>query len=263
MGKTYALITGASSGIGRELAEVFARDRHNLILVARSEEKLEKLAAALQKKYGIDAAAMPADLSVPDAAERLHEKTKERGYEVDNLVNSAGFGDWGGFLDSDWKRQSDMVQVNITALMQMTGLYGKDMRKRGFGHILNLSSVAAFCAGPYMSVYYASKGYVLSFSQAVAEELAGTGVTVTALCPGPTSTGFESAAQMKNSKMFTSLHTATAKEVAEYGYRAMQKGKVTAFHGRVTKAVNIGSRLFSRKAVRKAALWINGKPEKS
>lgn len=258
MEQTYALITGASSGIGREIAEIFAEHHHNLILVARREDRLLSLKQKLEADYSVSVQVIPEDLSVVDAAKDLHEKTKSM--KVDNLVNSAGFGDWGGFLDSSWQRQQDMVQVNITALMQLTYLYGNDMRRNGGGHILNLSSVASFSGGPYMSIYYASKGYVLSFSQAVAEELKGTGVTVTALCPGPTSTGFESAAQMKNSRMFTVLHPAEARDVAQRGYDAMQAGKVVAYHSAATKLMNIGSRLCPRKTARKFAMYINGRP---
>lgn len=258
MEKRYALITGASGGIGKEIAEIFAAEGHDLILAARRKEKLEELKAYLEEKYAVEVLAFPIDLSKKDAAEELHEKT--RGLAVDNLVNNAGFGDFKAFMDSEWSRQADMVQLNITALMQMSYLYGKDMRKHGFGHILNLSSVAAFCAGPYMSVYYASKAYVLSFSQALSEELKGSGVTVTALCPGPTSTGFESAARMKGSKMFTALKTASPKDVALCGYKAMQAGKPVACHSVNTKLMNIGSRLLSRKAARRFAMKINGRP---
>ena len=258
---TWTLITGASGGIGRELAEIFAESGHNLILVARSEGKLAELRDRLTAEHGVEARVIAADLSLPDAAERLHERTQ--GLVVDNLVNNAGFGDWGGFLDSDWGRQEQMVQLNITALMQMCRLYGRDMRERGFGHILNLSSVAAFCAGPYMSVYYATKAYVLSFSQALSEELADTGVTATALCPGPTSTGFESAARMKDSKMFTALHPAKARDVAQRGYDAMQEGKAVAYHSTTTTLMNIGSRLFSRRAARRFAAGINGHPQEA
>ena len=254
----YALITGASGGIGREIAQVFAREGRDLILVARSEGKLRELAQQLQADFGVEARPVACDLSVPDAAADLHERTA--GLVVDDLVNNAGFGDWGGFLDSDWERQEQMVQLNVTALMQMCRLYGRDMRDRGRGHILNLSSVAAFCAGPYMSIYYATKAFVLSFSQALSDELAGTGVTVTALCPGPTSTGFESAARMKDSKMFTALHPAKAREVAQCGYEAMQEGKPVAYHSATTKLMNIGSRLVSRKVARRFAADINGRP---
>ena len=258
----YTLVTGATGGIGYEIAKVFARNKHNLILVARNQEKLEKIKIDFEKDYSISVVVISMDLSNIDAAKDLYEKTTAEGYIVDNLVNNAGFGDWAGFLDSDWKRQYEMVQLNITALMQMTYLYGNDMRKFGEGHILNLSSVAAFCAGPNMSIYYATKAYVLSFSEAVAEELRGTGVTVTALCPGPTATGFEKAAEMKNSKMFTFFKPASAEAVARYGYNKMMKGKVVAYYGMPTNIMNIGSRLSPRSITRKFAKAINGIPER-
>ena len=259
-GKTYALITGASGGIGMELARLFASEGHNLVLVARSADKLEELASTLSTRHRIDVRTFACDLSEEDAAERVYAFTRTEGLVVDNLVNNAGFGDQAAFVDSDWERQRGMVQVNIVALMQLTYLYGQDMRDRGFGHILNLSSVAAFCAGPYMSIYYASKAFVLSFSEAVGEELRGTGVTVTALCPGPTNTGFERAANMEGSKMFTMGHPATAWGVASRGYRAMQRGKPVVYDGAFTKAVNVASRIAPRAVTRAFAGRINGAP---
>ena len=260
METTHTLITGASGGIGRELACEFARHGHNLVLVARSADKLEELAGTLSGCYGVDVRMFACDLAEEDAAERVYTFTRTEGLMVDNLVNNAGYGDQAAFIDSDWERQRGMVQVNIISVMQLTYLYGQDMRERGFGHILNLSSVAAFCAGPYMSIYYASKAFVLSFSEAVAEELHGTGVTVTALCPGPTSTGFEQAANMEGSKMFTMGHPATAADVAAHGYRAMQRGKPVAYDGAFTKAVNVAARLAPRAVTRAFAGRINGEP---
>lgn len=258
MKKTYTLITGASGGIGEALAWEFARHNHNLILVARSEDKLNALAEEISSRCKVDAIALPCDLAETDAAARIYDQTSERGLVVDNLINNAGFGDQGAFIDSDWERQSDMVQVNIVALMQMTQLYARDMRERHYGHIMNLSSVAAFCAGPYMSVYYASKSFVLSFSQAVSEELEGTGVTVTALCPGPTTTGFESAANMQGSKMFTMGKPDTPESVAAHGYCAMQAGKPVVYHGNFVKFVNAASRIAPRSVTRRFAAEING-----
>lgn len=256
----YTLITGASGGIGYEIAKIFAQHGHDLILVARNEKNLLELKERLESKYHISAIIIAEDLSKKDSANRLHEETVSCGYVIDNLVNNAGFGDWGGFLDSDWQRQYEMVQLNITTLMQMTYLYGNDMKKQGGGHILNMSSVAAFCAGPYMSIYYATKGYVLSFSEAVSEELKGTGVTVTALCPGPTSTGFEKTAKMEKSKMFSFFRPASARAVAVCGYSAMQQGKTVAYHSVATKTMNVGSRLTPRSITRKFAKYINGRP---
>lgn len=258
MTETYTLITGASSGIGKELAEIFAHDGHNLILVARTEIKLLEIERVLEEKYNIRVECFPMDLAVADAAKRLHDQTAA--YVVDNLVNSAGFGDWNVFLDADWRRQYEMVQLNVIALMQLIWLYGNDMRSRRYGRILNISSLAAFTAGPYMASYYATKDFVLNFSQGVAEELRGSGVTVTALCPGPTFTGFEAAAGMTDSRMFKLFRPADAKDVAILGYRAMQNGKTVACYGIYTKFLNVATRLSCRKLTRKIAAFINKKP---
>ena len=201
------------------------------------------------------------DLSVKDSAGDLHTETVKKGFRVDYLVNKAGFGDHASFLASNWDRQNEMVQLNITALMQMTYLYGNDMKQNGFGRILNLASVAAFGPGPYMSNYYASKAYVLSFSQAVNMELKGTGVTVTALCPGPVATDFEKNAHMRNSRMFTKLGVVSAASVAACGFRAMNKGKPCVYHGTAVKLMNIGSRLSTRNLTARFAAWVNGKPK--
>lgn len=258
----FTLITGASGGIGLELARLCAADGRNLILVARSAGKLRAVKEELEGKYSIQVEVLTADLSRVDAAKELHEKTTAAGFTVDTLINNAGFGDHAAFLDSDWQRQFEMVQLNVTALMQLTHLYGNDMRRQGRGRILNLSSVAAFSAGPYMPIYYASKGFVLSFSLAVARELKGSGVTVTCLCPGPTGTGFEAAANMKGSKMFA-LRPQSAEAVARCGYDAMKRGKAIAYHSPTTKLFNIGSRLVSRSFAASLAEKINTKPERS
>lgn len=259
----YTLITGASSGIGLELASLCAKKKQNLILVARSGNKLQEIKTELERKYAVHVECFAIDLSKPNSAKELYDKTADAGYDVTILINNAGFGDHEVFLDSDWQRQQAMVQLNITTLMQLTYLYGNDMRDEGTGRILNISSVAAFSAGPYMSIYYATKGFVLSFSLAVAAELKGSGVTVTAICPGPTKTGFESAADMKNSKMFTQFFPQTAKSVAKCAYRAMMKGKPLVYHSKATKLMNVGSRLTSRKFAAGFAERINQKPERS
>ncbi len=262
MRKAYTLITGASGGIGKELAELFAKDGHNLILVARNEKKLIGVKKKLETRYGIRVVVIVLDLSKQNAAEKLHAYTTQKQYVVDHLVNNAGFGDWGEFLEADWERQNEMVQVNLFALMRLTYLYGRDMKKQKKGRILNVASAAAFCAGPYMSVYYASKAFVLSFSQAIHEEAKKYGVSVTALCPGPTKTGFETTAQLKNSKMFTLLPVESAKAVAKCGYKAMRKGQPLAYSGLVTKYGNVASCIVSKRIARKVAKQINGKPKR-
>lgn len=252
---TYTLITGASGGIGMELAYLMAEKGHNLVLVARSEDKLNKIKTELEEKYKVDVMVVSADLSKTGSVGEVYEKTK--GLTVDILVNNAGFGDCAAFLDSDWKRQRDMIELNVCALMEMSYLYGNDMKKAGKGKILNIASIAAVCAGPYMSVYYASKSCVLSFTQAMAEELKGSGVTVTALCPGPVETGFEKAANLENSKMFTYFKPASAKAVAKHGYDAMMKGRVVVFHGIMVKLINAAAKIAPRLFARKITCAVN------
>lgn len=257
--KKYALITGATGGIGLEFARLFVADGWNIILVARNETRLTQIQHELEAEYAVTAETVCMDLAQETAAEELYRMSEERGWEVQNLVNNVGFGDHSCFFDSSWERQKNMLDINITALIHLTYLFGKAMRQRGSGRILNVSSLASLCAGPYMSVYYASKAFVRSFSEALHEELAQTGVTVTALCPGPVATGFEKNANLKDSKMFRVLPVADAAEVARAGYRAMQNGKAIVYFGTITKVFNLLSRVISRRIARRTAMRINGK----
>ena len=251
----YALVTGATGGIGSELCDILASHGHSLVLVARNEEKLESLARKLIDAYGIEAATIPCNLAEPGAADILHQATVDAGIAVDFLANNAGFGDQGAFLDASWERQDEMVRLNVLALMRLSYLYGRDMRTAGTGRILNVASVAAFAPGPYMSTYFASKAFVLSFSQALGEELAGTGVSVTALCPGTTATGFWEAAGMSANKVFSLMAMASPRDVAELGYEAAMSRRPVALHGVGVKLANIGSRI----APRRFATWLMGK----
>ena len=253
-----ALITGASSGLGLEFAHIYSREGYDLVIVARSEGKLYKLKTELEEKYHNKVWVYAKDLSEQDAAFDVYNFTLENKIQIDALINNAGFGDFGNFWQVDAEKQHGLLMVNIVALVELTRYIMPSMVERGSGKILNLSSVAAFCAGPRMSLYYASKEFVRSFSEAIAEEAKGTGVTVTALCPGPTATGFEKAADMKESKMFTFFKPATAREVAEAGYRAASKGKVLRLYGLPTKLMNIGARIAPRSVSRKFAMRING-----
>lgn len=253
-----ALVTGASGGLGMEFARLLAKKKYDVVLVARNEGKLQKLKVELENQHGITAWACPCDLSRVDAALEVFRFTQAQGIDVDVLINNAGFGDSGPFAQSDWQKQYEMVQVNITALMQLTYCFLPGMIERKNGKILNLSSVAAFCAGPDMSVYYASKAFVRSFSEAVAEEVRGTGVTVTALCPGPTATGFEAAADMgSDSKMFKKA--AKAEDVAKAGLRALRRGKALCYQGGFTRRMGFLCRLVPRSAARKFAKKMNQK----
>lgn len=230
MNKT-ALITGASGGIGLELAREFAKDKINLILVARSEGKLKEIAAELRNKYGITVEVLAKDLSNYNAAKEIHQWCLQNKNDVGYLVNNAGFGDYGFFAESNWPKQEQMINLNITSLTYLTHLFLPGMIQRKFGRIMNVASTAAFQPGPGMSVYFATKAFVLHFSEAIANELEGTGVTVTALCPGATESGFQTAAAMEDSKLVKGKKIPTSAEVAAYGYRAMNKGKKVAIHG--------------------------------
>jgi len=229
MAKT-ALITGASSGIGLELARIFAREKLNLVLVARSGEKLHELAIEL-KNENIKVTVVAADLADARATGNIFRTLEQQNISIDFLVNNAGFGDFGFFIEADWLKMERMINVNITALTYLTRLFLPAMVKNGFGRIMNVASTAAFQPGPTMSVYYATKAYVLHFSEAIGNELEGTGVTVTALCPGATESGFQSVAGMEESKLVKGRKLPTAREVAEYGYKSMMKGKAVAIPG--------------------------------
>lgn len=229
--KKTALVTGASGGIGRELALVHARAGGNLVLVARSEERLSTLQEEVGREYGVEATTFVKDLTRPESAEEIYRHLIEQGTEVDILINNAGFGGFGFFHETDWDKEAQMIDLNVRSLTHLTKLFLPAMIVRGGGRVLNIASTAAFVPGPLMAVYYATKHYVLSFSEAIANEVAGTGVTVTALCPGPTASGFQAGADIEESKLVKGKKLPGAKEVAEYGYKAMTKGKRVAVHG--------------------------------
>jgi short-subunit dehydrogenase len=244
--KQTALITGASSGIGWDLAHLFARDGHDLILASRNEGKLRELATQLESQYRIAARVIPVDLERPDAPRELFEAVQT---PVDMLVNNAGFGLTGKFVETDLARELAMIQVNVSALVHLTKLFTKPMVERGQGRILNVASTAAFQPGPLMAVYYASKAFVLSFSEALAEELGGTGVTVTALCPGPTATGFATAANMTTTRLFTVMKPMTSQQVAKIGYNAMKRGRRVVVTGTLNKLLAQSVRVSPRRMV--------------
>lgn len=244
-----ALITGASSGIGLALARVFAGDGVDVILSARSEDRLRELANEVRETYRVKARVIPADLSRPGQAQRVYDRVVATGWQVDCLVNNAGFGVYGDFAETDWMAEAAMVQVNIVALTQLTKLFLPEMIARGRGRILNVASTAAFQPGPMMAVYFATKAYVLSFSEAIAHELRGTGVHVTALCPGATETGFQRAAGATGSRVFDSRKLPTGADVARYGYKVLQRQKRVAVHGAINKMLAFGTRLLPRRAV--------------
>lgn len=244
-----ALITGASGGIGMELARVFARHGHRVVLVARSQDKLRQLASELEGRFGIQAVVMPMDLGLPGAPANLFQQLQQRQIAVDYLVNNAGFGHFGFFGQTEWAKEEQMIRLNILALSDLTRLFLQPMVARGRGRILNVASVAAFLPGPLMAVYFATKAYVLSFSEAIANELQGSGVQVTALCPGPTDSGFVEAAALQDSNMFAPGKLASSQEVAEYGYQALMSGKRVAVHGLLNKLTVFSARLAPRRLV--------------
>jgi short-subunit dehydrogenase len=251
------LITGASSGIGWELAKSFAAEGSRLVLTARSTEALQSLAGELHRTYQIETSVLPADLSRPEAPEHLFKELQGRGIRVDVLVNNAGFGAKGRFAGLPLPRQLEMLQVNITALVQLTGLFLPGMVQRRCGGILNVASVAGFVPGPGMAVYYATKACVLSFTEALAQELAGTNVTATALCPGPTATNFGKVAQADPARVVRRVRM-SAEAVAFYGLRSFRKRKVVAVPGLQNRLLILMARLAPRSAVRKLAGKFNG-----
>ncbi len=249
------LITGASSGIGLELAkcfaaEQFANDDGRIILLARNTAALESLAAELSRDWKVEVTVLTADLSLPETPKQIFEQLSAQKISVDVLVNNAGFGANGTFAEISLPRQLEMLQVNITALTELTGLFLPGMIQRKRGGILNVGSVAGFLPGPGMAVYYATKAFVLSFTEALAEELAGTGLTISVLCPGPTESNFGSVArgkkvrQIKTSKM-------SAEAVAVYGHRAFRNGKITAIPGLQNKMFVFLNRILPRPIPRK------------
>jgi hypothetical protein len=250
------LITGASTGIGSDLARLFAADGYRVVLVARSKEALEALASELISKHGIDAPVLATDLSVPNAARTLADELTARGIAVDELVNNAGVGVHGPFASADEDATMAMLQVNMIALAQLTRLLLPPMLARGRGRILNVASTAAFQPGPLMAGYYASKAFVLSFSEALDAEVHSGGVSVTALCPGPTQTSFFERARITPSALFRAnmMDSAT---VARIGYRAMRAGKRVAIAGFRNRLLALSARLAPRRLVTAIAKKLN------
>jgi len=245
-----ALITGASSGIGLELAHLFARDGYRLVLVARNRTALRELATDLQTRYNAEIWISPKDLAHPASPLELYQELQESSVVLDVLVNNAGFGAEGAFLQTDWNVEGEMLQVNIVALTQLTKLFLPQIRARE-GKLLNVASTAAFLPGPYMAVYYASKAYVLHFTEALAEELSGTKATVTCLCPGPVKTGFQKRAGIADSNLLHGPLLVDVREVARIGYEGMKAGKRVVIPGWKNRAVVESLRLSPRSVTPK------------
>jgi len=243
------LITGASGGIGYELAELFAIDHHNLVLVARNSDKLTQVAGDLQRQFGVSAKAIALDLTNPAAPQSIFDQLQVDGITIDILVNNAGYGVLGPFAEIPVDSSLGQIQLNITALTNLTRLFLGPMLERGSGKILNVASTAGFQPGPLMAVYYATKAYVISFSEALANELDGKGITVTCLCPGPTTTGFADRAGNDRSRLFKQLRPMDAKTVALKGYHGLMSGKTLVIPGLRNWLLTESLRVSPRKLV--------------
>jgi len=241
----YALVTGASSGIGYELAKLFAKDGKNIIVIARSPGKLEELKTEIGNEYGTTVRVLPKDLSNSNSPQEIFAELEKENTDVDVLVNNAGFTVWGMFSNTDWKKEAELIQVNITSLTLLTKLFLKRMLENGSGKILNVASLCGFISAPFESMYCASKSYVLHFSEALANELRGTGVSVTCLCPGLTDTVFHERANREKTRV-ANMKMMDAASVAEVGYEALKKGKVIAIPSMQHKLLLLLMRIFPR-----------------
>jgi uncharacterized protein len=251
--KKTALITGATSGLGYEFVKLFADNGYNLVLIARNEQKLEEMKHTFKS---IDVKVISKDLSVPGAAKEIFNEVEEMGITIEVLVNNAGFGLMGEFHELDIKKQVEMIQLNIIALTELTYYFLPEMKHRNSGRIMNVASTAAFQPGPLMAVYYATKGFVLSFSEALVEELKGNNVTVTTLCPGATKTNFGSVASVEGTKMFSRAMDSNI--VAKQGYDALMSGKRVIVTGGLNKAGAIGAKFMPRSWAAKIAKYVAG-----
>lgn len=249
--KQTALITGASSGIGYELAYIFASHNYNLVLVDRVGEKLTEIVDSFYQKFGIFVKPIIKDLSIPTSSEEIFLEVQKALIEIDVLVNNAGFGMYGLFSETNLSAELEMLQVNMVSLTHLTKLFLKEMLKQGKGKILNVASTAAFQPGPLMAVYFATKAYVLSFSEAIANELEGTGVTVTVLCPGPTKSAFHKRTGMADSKLVKGKKMMDAGTVAKIGFEGLMANKTVVIPGIKNKLLAKAVRLTSRKQVTK------------
>lgn len=248
-----ALITGASSGFGVWFARSFAADAFDVVLTARNAEPMERLAQELREQHGVEATVMPADLSVPGASAELMTAVGAAGLHVDALVNNAGFSTYGLLAETDAVLTSRMLGVNVVALTDLTRACLPGMLERGWGRVLMLGSVGSFAPAPMTAAYAATKAYVLSLSLALHDELRGTGVSVTALCPGPTETGFQARAAMADSKLIAGRDLPDAEGVARTGYAALKKGRPYVVTGATSKAFALGTRFLPRTIAARVA----------
>ena len=243
-----ALITGASKGLGKEFAKIHAANGGNLVLVARSREQLLLLKQELENQYRtILVEVIIKDLTMPNSAYEVYDEIKEKNIQIDYLINNAGFGEYGLFVDTNWSRLEQMIDLNVKSLTHLSHLFLPDMIARKQGKIMNIASTAAFQSGPMMAVYFASKSYVLSLSEALNNEAKKSGVSVTAFCPGPTDTNFMDESKMKKINMIKNMKMPSAHSVALSGYKAMMNGKPVKIFGFLYKVLASSISLFPRK----------------
>ncbi len=255
-GKT-ALITGATSGIGLEFAKLFARDGYNLIIVAQHERALAEVAAQLEGQYSVSCTRIACDLSKPQAANTIHHALQQAHHRVDILINNAGFGTWGSFSTSDLDLEIAEIQLNIVTLAKLTRFLLPDMIHRKSGRILNVASTAAFAPGPFMATYYATKAFVFSFTQALREELRGSGVSVSVLCPGETSTAFQRRAGIADTNLTRPAFIMKASTVARRGYTGLMKGRPMIIPGLRNKFLIFCTRILPRVLISAIVRWFN------
>lgn len=245
--KKTALITGASSGIGKSLAFEFAKNNFNLIVVAEKEEELAQTAKEIKSEYLVEVYEIPIDLTKEEAPQRIYDQVRTEGLQIDVLVNDAGVGQKEKFHETEVDKDITIIRLNIEALVRLTKLFVRDMVTRGDGKILNLGSVAGFQPGPMLAVYHASKAFVVSFSEAISKELEGTGVTVTALCPGPTDTNFFNRADMENARILEAGTVMEPDKVAKIGFEALMEGERVIIPGMSNKMLTFSRRLIPQK----------------
>jgi short-subunit dehydrogenase len=262
--KKTALVTGPTSGIGYELAKQFAKEGHNLVLVARNKNSLEKVASEFKEKYKISVTIIAKDLGVLTSSNEIFSELRQMDIQIDFLINNAGFQVYGPFSETDAQKEEQMIQTNLTSLTQLTKLFLPGMLNRGEGKILNVGSVGSYAAGPLNAVYCATKAYVLSFSEALSQELKGSGVTVTALCPGATRTEFAKRASMMDVRAFSLPGVQmNANQVAVTGYRALMKGKTSVVPGFMNKSTILFFRFIPRKMASIIFMFFMGRKSSS
>ncbi|MDX1957624.1 MAG: SDR family oxidoreductase [Leptospiraceae bacterium] len=257
--KRVALITGASTGIGYDLAKIFAKEKWDLVLVARNKSKLEEVSKEIENEFKVTVNIFPADLSLNESVEELYHFTKDRNLFVEVLVNNAGFGKAGEFISNSLEDELGMIDLNIRSLVHLTKLYTRDMIANKKGKILNVASTASFQPGPFMSNYYATKSYVLHFSEGLYEELKPKGITVTTLCPGPTRTEFQARAEMGNEKLVKGFLAMDSYPVALLGYKGLMSGKPIVIAGFINSMMATSIRFTPRFMVRKLLGYVNRK----